>query len=556
MQCTNASSDFIISIILLSSFILCIPLCLWSVYRIYKSIQKADAFMMARKPILSFTLLCLNLFDIVIIQPLYCVLFAIHGITFYLTLIPMLTDIRFIIFGLFFVSRMYILHFDYEYCRECVNLLWHRNNKENFYLKHRNTYGNTRNVIKITLILCLLYILILSLPYLIAIDALKNNTLYINISLFSLEALLLFIFYCKINGIDDKFGIKKEILCITLCPSLCAFCYYLIFVILRDTITITISQQSECNTYFIYSFSMLFIMSTTVMIKTVIPLRLILKQNEEHKHTMRLMSVGDKNNREVCFEDVLGSRTALFLFVEHVESEFSLENLLFLIETAKFRDYYLSKIVTKPEYELLLKQKPKKIDTDTKYSLLIDYEMLRTYIENDFDLEINIQHFVEPLTASFIPTPMEYNESTVQEAAVNIFEHFVDDGSMHMINISYQCRSKIKQLMETQFEYEALSTIFIFDDAFNEIYSTILADTFLRFKFSKKFTKFLKEGRLENVVGNDSDGPCRESFTSSYSELHLALQRNKTPTPQTPIPLTTIESGLPTDTHTFPNVKV
>eukprot|EP01083_Nonionella_stella_P250447 864968_1 len=66
------------------------------------------------------------------------------------------------------------------------------------------------------------------------------------------------------------------------------------------------------------------------------------------------MAVG-ASGHGVCFEDVLGSRSALLLFVEHLESEFSVENILFLVEVAKFREYYLSIILEKQKYQLLLK---------------------------------------------------------------------------------------------------------------------------------------------------------------------------------------------------------
>ncbi len=57
--------------------------------------------------------------------------------------------------------------------------------------------------------------------------------------------------------------------------------------------------------------------STTIFIKTFIPNHF--RTNEEHQHTIKLMEVGGSG--PVCFEDVLGSRSALLLFVEHLESE-------------------------------------------------------------------------------------------------------------------------------------------------------------------------------------------------------------------------------------------
>ncbi len=66
------------------------------------------------------------------------------------------------------------------------------------------------------------------------------------------------------------------------------------------------------------------------------------------------------------------------------------------------------------------------------YSLLIDFETVKEFTANDFDIDINIQHFVEPLTADFIPIPSEFENCTVRQAAKNIFEQFVDDGMCNL----------------------------------------------------------------------------------------------------------------------------
>lgn len=53
------------------------------------------------------------------------------------------------------------------------------------------------------------------------------------------------------------------------------------------------------------------------------------------------------HGQDIRFSDVLGSKISFLLFVEHLEKEFSVENILFLIEIAKFREHYLAQIVPK-----------------------------------------------------------------------------------------------------------------------------------------------------------------------------------------------------------------
>ncbi len=100
-----------------------------------------------------------------------------------------------------------------------------------------------------------------------------------------------------------------------------------------------------------------------------------------------------------------------------------------------------------------------------------------------------------------------------------------------MINISWSCRSKIKALINAEFIDENLSTIFLFDGAFNEIYSAIISDSFLRFKMSTVFKNFLKNGQLtkENVGHHMGGNDSVNSFNQSYSDIHLSLQNYERP---------------------------
>eukprot|EP01084_Bolivina_argentea_P248983 416618_1 len=553
-ECISSTFQIIMCIFLLISFITIIPFSIHCVYKIHQSIQTSDAFMMARYPKLSEYLLFINLFDITLIQPLSIILFVTHYTPLIDTINILLTDTRFIIFGFFFISRVWLLHFDYEYGRECVGILWNRQKTiKRFYFSHRHTYGNVKTVTKATLFLSLLCLIMLLIPYIMNI---ADITTLPRLLLFTIEALTLCILYCKISKVHDKFGIKNEILFITLCPGLLSLIYYILFSYIHPAKNIL--TIDHCNKFFIHSFFMLFIIATTIFIKTLTPLKF--RSNEEHTHTIRLMKIGNRAHN-VCFEDVLGSRSAFLLFIQHLESEFCVENILFLVEVAKFREHYLSLILNKAQYQLILKtgintkllandsqskdklrmsikrclSSPPSIPSNStttavslndkvKYSSLIDFEMVQEFIQDDFELSYNCMNTVEPLLSDFIPTPSEYNQCTVTETALNIFHHFIADGSTHMINISGSCRNKIKNLMEKKFINEELSKIFIFDEAFNEIYSTLDADTFLRFKLSDEFKKYLKMGCTPKH--NTELKSHKNSFAFSFSDIHQTLNRD------------------------------
>ena len=92
-------------------------------------------------------------------------------------------------------------------------------------------------------------------------------------------------------------------------------------------------------------------------------------QSESVQHTLRLMK-SNQQGKDVSFGDILGSAQGLLLFVEHLEREFrynlfvvfcrkyrdrtslcplyptnSVENILFIVFVAKYREHYMSKII-------------------------------------------------------------------------------------------------------------------------------------------------------------------------------------------------------------------
>ena len=159
-----------------------------------------------------------------------------------------------------------------------------------------------------------------------------------------------------------------------------------------------------------------------------------------------------------------------------------------------------------------------------KFSSRINYDIVRNSI--DFDLDKDITEIVNPLTQDFIPVPESFSNVAITEAAKHIFKKFIDDGAPYMINISSETRFKLKQLFKdsTFMTMSNLSKIFLFDSSFYEIYLTIASDSFLRFKTSKKFRNFVKEGHLKQIPDSyHQKEDSQWSFNASFIDFNSSL---------------------------------
>eukprot|EP01084_Bolivina_argentea_P113240 201875_1 len=372
MYCVNSTARLIAFSTYYFLYICAFVICGHGTWKTYRKIRaKNDAFMLARHPILSFSIVLMNCIDLMLIQPTHCFLFFLilspkqynQQYTTYLS-IAILSDIRFIIFGFFFSARIWLLHFDYHFGKNCVQLLFRRKNSKkkslaksnNFYLNHRQTFGNPKKVIIATVILILICISILDILPLLSLDwadkasrsassiAYLSLNDYIRIPIYCIEGIMLIILYQKVQSIDDKFKIRLEILYILCIPGVFAFIYMTFQILITLKPITNIYMLYDCDIFYIYAYFMLIIVSFTIIIKTKVVLHLHENQSQSVQHTLNLMK-RNQAGKDVSFGDILGSAQGLLLFVEHLETEFSVENILFIVFIAKYREHYMSKII-------------------------------------------------------------------------------------------------------------------------------------------------------------------------------------------------------------------
>ena len=228
MECLDGSGSLAASIGLAVLFTITIPLSVYGTFKMHLKIRaKNDAFMTARHPLLSFSSLLMCCADLILIQPLHCSLFfwggKSHLYIMYLTA-SLLSDVRFVLFGFFFLARIWLLYYDFNFEQECSRLLWKRKSLssrspigrilpelDNFYLNHRDSLGSPKMVMIVTSILISVsLVLVEMLPLLISIDITINAKDYltlhdsIRIPMFVVEGLLLLALFHKIQSINDK----------------------------------------------------------------------------------------------------------------------------------------------------------------------------------------------------------------------------------------------------------------------------------------------------------------------------------------------------------------
>eukprot|EP01083_Nonionella_stella_P073111 197451_1 len=342
--CLDSTGHIIAFIVFYIFYVLFIAICGYGTYKIYcqtRSKHNISSFIYARH--LSSTYLLMNCVDLLIIQPTHCLLLIFSMFDGMYLSITIVADVRFILFGFFFSARIWLLHFDYHFGKECIALLFRSKHKNNFYLNHRHTFGAPKRVILATVVLILFCILILDvLPLILGIS--MSLTDCIRIPIYLIEGILLITLYHKVQSIDDKFKIRLEIMLIVCIPGLFAFIYMLFEIIL--TMQLLPHHINECDFFYIYCYFMLIIIALTVMIETILPLQLHKNQSRCVQHTLAMIRSSKANgSTRIRFRDILGSQQGLLLFVEHLETEFSVENILFLVFIAKYREYYMSQII-------------------------------------------------------------------------------------------------------------------------------------------------------------------------------------------------------------------
>ncbi|ETO17221.1 hypothetical protein RFI_20109, partial [Reticulomyxa filosa] len=164
----------------------------------------------------------------------------------------------------------------------------------------------------------------------------------------------------------------------------------------------------------------------------------------------------EKQAPEIGIQTVLADWDGFQLFMQHVTTEFSMENLLAIVELTQFQQYYHFDRV--------------KVDAEEANSS-------DTFVELPLD---KIPH-----------SAIVYDKNlNIQQKCVELCEKYVLAGSIHELNISYKTRKYLTDLYNEQFSSKTVSECsFAFDKVIQELCSVIL-DSFWRFRDTHIFQEW------------------------------------------------------------------
>ena len=167
-------------------------------------------------------------------------------------------------------------------------------------------------------------------------------------------------------------------------------------------------------------------------------------------------------------DELLTNSVAFEAFMTHLCHEFSMENLLSLVEFLQFQKYMANEIGYYDDIDM---------DND----------------ENKEELLCDIVVLPDIVPFSAIVTDIDLN---VKEKAYALYEKYIGDESVYTINISFRVRSKLNKYMKDQYEWMENNEIGdhemmnIFNNCCKEI-RALMNDSYGRFKATTQYQQLV-----------------------------------------------------------------
>eukprot|EP01084_Bolivina_argentea_P261403 441709_1 len=260
-----------------------------------------------------------------------------------------------------FAIKCYHLHYQQQYHLESADMSWKMDlnpEQKNWFIEHKNTLGNAKKLIQIALIPYTISIIIETINSSISQSSLTFNILYIII----LFIPLCFAYYSfwKTRNIDDIYGIHTEIRYQVIAETIANITMILWIIISRTIPLIYNYSQFERLQYLLYVilFTPLYL-TPLIIFNTAYPLLLHKKTSQNKQPT------GDKSLSRRSVTNSISNMTSIIkdykaftAFMRYLVTEFSTENLLFLVELVMVKHKYQTQnnnVIKIPKHKTLLK---------------------------------------------------------------------------------------------------------------------------------------------------------------------------------------------------------
>eukprot|EP01083_Nonionella_stella_P269877 913456_1 len=233
-----------------------------------------------------------------------------------------------------FITRVWLISYDLNYANSNMNKQWKSHLDltlidQDFWLKHRNTYGNANYMLRFTFVMFTIYTIptIVLVQIYIGTDTMKLIDPYLGLTLHLSIVFILIFFYIRLPRVLDLFYLRWEVKRFVL--ILIGGLFW--FILMNQVI-----QRVNNDTVIIIAFVLK--MNTSILGYLAMSLTstsLILRKLDGGLSSSHLKQINRQNAREL--QRVLLDPHNFELFVQHLAREFCIETILSFIEMVQFK---------------------------------------------------------------------------------------------------------------------------------------------------------------------------------------------------------------------------
>eukprot|EP01084_Bolivina_argentea_P247490 414049_1 len=376
--------------------------------------------------------------------------------------------------------------------------------KNNWFINNRRTYGSQKYIQKIMIISWVIFSIIRIIMFQLFMFHQTLNSLCRSIDavLYLLPIVLVLIIGCKAPSIQDKFYLRQEIT---------RYCLIVIISILIYIVSIILNRLNVVEEYWI-KFVMCNIVSLSafalVMTQTwwiTYKIRMDPIYQDAQQHPLYHIEMNDIPKNQITMRSYLSEQQGFESFVQHLQKEFSLEIILFLIETNQFKTLLKMKQSTlrltrideheENEYKNDVYQGIFTHQIDVPKSQIV-YQIFEdeqpnlqpsTSLRNKISSVDSLPEFTMSLSNNH--TTIDLDEiSKLKTVCFLLYDRYISVGSELEINISFDVRNNLAKLLDdaTEFiqndhEMNKRKLFYLFDDAIKE-QMRLMMSSFSRFK--------------------------------------------------------------------------
>eukprot|EP01084_Bolivina_argentea_P019901 37008_1 len=419
------------------------------------------------------------------------------------------------------VYRGYITYFKIKWNLALADVKWRLYidpTEQNWFLANKNKWGNGRRILIILMCFYIPFSAIAIIRALTGFDNIARYILVLNMLIIITFGLIL---YCKFPSFDDIWHVGKEIKI----SMISLVCLVLTYLVVNAILSVEFPDPIGVITVYISAICSLALNIGTmkwVFIKHGLPSNiysLYIYLHTSNKTAIISHSNIDRSNIEnksFKFKDVLEDEHFFNLFARHLSKEFSIENLLYFLESAEWIHYlrHMDSNIENTENDILLNIRFPETAPKSRLIQEVNQNVGGVVIGMDGSVYSNqkdkIIHKQENKTVEL----NEFSDGSDQIlncyfSGIKLFQKYIVDDAYFAINISFEEREKLYKIFgysknnnelsinemvkHLKTNCNVLSELSqIFDNSRYEVYK-LMNYSYFRFKQSDEYQKHFSE---------------------------------------------------------------